>query len=91
VIVTLERDNVLKSFEVQTDKRSAMISIPMKDEYLPNVYVTATLIKPHTETDLPLTVAHGFTSVSIYNRIDILIRKFWLLNLYAQIPIRSLR
>lgn len=65
VIVTLERDNVLKTFEVQTDKRSAMISIPMKDEYLPNVYVSATLIKPHTETDLPLTVAHGFTSVSI--------------------------
>src|SRR6201999_3225626 len=32
---------------------------------IPNVYITATLIKPHELTDIPLTVAHGYQSVKV--------------------------
>ena len=35
------------------------------DDDIPNVYITATLIKPHELSDIPLTVAHGFQSVKV--------------------------
>ena len=34
-------------------------------DHVPNVYITATLIKPHDVSDIPLTVAHGFESVKV--------------------------
>ncbi|MEO5562175.1 MAG: alpha-2-macroglobulin family protein, partial [Chitinophagaceae bacterium] len=34
-------------------------------EHVPNAYVTATLIKPHEMSDIPLTVAHGFQNVKV--------------------------
>lgn len=60
LLITIERNKVFDYFYVNTDKKSANISIPVKDEYLPNVYITATLIKPVTDDAIPLTVAHGF-------------------------------
>ena len=33
--------------------------------HVPNVYITATLIKAHEISDLPLTVAHGFKNVKV--------------------------
>jgi uncharacterized protein YfaS (alpha-2-macroglobulin family) len=32
---------------------------------IPNAYITATLIKPHELSEIPLTVAHGFQSVKV--------------------------
>lgn len=65
MLVTVETKDVLTSFFVETDNKSAEVSLPVALEYLPNAYVTATLIKPHKETDFPLTVAHGFASFSV--------------------------
>jgi len=65
MLVTVESDKVLEHFWLQTDKRSATASVSLKADYLPNVYVSATLIKPHEESDLPLTVAHGFKSIAL--------------------------
>lgn len=67
ILVTVESDRVLEHFWVNTDNRTATASVSLKADYLPNVYVTATLIKPHEESDLPLTVAHGFKSISVEN------------------------
>src|SRR4029079_4157068 len=39
--------------------------LPLTSEHVPNVYITATLIKAHELSDLPLTVAHGFKSVKV--------------------------
>jgi hypothetical protein len=65
LLVTLEGKDVLEHFYVNTDKRSAEVSIEMIEAYLPNVYITATLFKPHEETEFPLTVAHGFQSIAL--------------------------
>jgi uncharacterized repeat protein (TIGR01451 family) len=65
ILVTLESDKVIEHFYVQTDKRTATASLQLKAEYLPNAYIAATLIKPHEETDLPLTVAHGYAPVIV--------------------------
>lgn len=74
LLVTVERDDVLHHEYVMTDKKSAQVEIPIKEEYLPNVYVSATLIKPHSDGAIPLTVAHGYKSLKIdkpSNKIDI--------------------
>ncbi|ULQ52046.1 alpha-2-macroglobulin family protein [Flavihumibacter fluvii] len=65
MLVTMEKDKVLSYQYVQVDKRTASIDLPLTKEHLPNVYITATLIKPHSIADIPLTVAHGFKSVTV--------------------------
>jgi uncharacterized protein YfaS (alpha-2-macroglobulin family) len=60
LLVTIERDKVYEYFYVDTDKKFATKTITVKEEYLPNVYISATLIKPNTETSMPLTVGHGY-------------------------------
>ncbi|MEN7550911.1 MG2 domain-containing protein [Rapidithrix thailandica] len=59
MLVTVEKDKVFDYFFVEADKKSASYTLPIRKEYLPNVYVTATLIKPVTDNAIPLTVAHG--------------------------------
>ncbi|MFN8275877.1 MAG: MG2 domain-containing protein [Chitinophagales bacterium] len=65
LLVTIETDKVLEHFYLQTEKRTASASIDIKPGFLPNAYITATLIKPHEETELPLTVAHGFAPILV--------------------------
>ena len=52
-------------YYINTDKRAASFEIDIKDEYIPNVYITATLFRPHKVSDIPLTVAHGFHPVIV--------------------------
>ena len=65
MLVTLETDHVVSYQYVTVENRSASIDLPITAEHLPNVYVTATLIKPHGTSDIPLTVAHGFQSIKV--------------------------
>jgi uncharacterized protein YfaS (alpha-2-macroglobulin family) len=65
MLVTLETDKVLSYQYVDVDKRTARIDLGLSAEDIPNVYITATLIKPHEFSDIPLTVAHGFQSVKV--------------------------
>lgn len=65
MLVTVERNKVYKHFYVDTDKKSASVTIPVKDAYQPNVYITATLIKPLSDGAIPLTVAHGFAPLKV--------------------------
>jgi hypothetical protein len=65
VLVTVERNKVYEQFVVETDKKSASADITIKEEYLPNAYITATLIKPMSDGAIPLTVAHGFAPVTV--------------------------
>ncbi|WP_435354361.1 alpha-2-macroglobulin family protein [Emticicia sp. SJ17W-69] len=65
MLVTVEKGNVLEHFYVETDKKSAEIDISVTEEMLPNVYVTATLIRPMKGNDMPLTVAHGFAPMKV--------------------------
>lgn len=65
MLVTVEGKDVVEHYYVNTDKRSAELKLNVKESYLPNVYITATLFKPHTSSELPLTVANGFKSLPV--------------------------
>ncbi len=60
LLVTVECDKVLEYYYLATDKKSARFSLPVKESYLPNVYITATLFRPLDDGAIPLTVGHGF-------------------------------
>jgi uncharacterized protein YfaS (alpha-2-macroglobulin family) len=65
MLVTLETDHVVSYQYVDVAKRTASLDIKLNSEYIPNVYVTATLVKPHEVSDIPLTVAHGFQNIKV--------------------------
>lgn len=65
MLVTLETDHVLSYQYVDVTNRMASLDLKMNSENVPNVYVTATLIKAHQVSDIPLTVAHGFKNISV--------------------------
>ncbi|MDO7887394.1 alpha-2-macroglobulin family protein [Hymenobacter cheonanensis] len=65
VLVTVERNRVLDHFYVDTDQKSARVSVPIRAGYAPNVYITATAIRPITDNSLPLTVARGFVPLTV--------------------------
>ena len=65
MLVTLETDHIISHQYVDVQKRTAELNLPLNSECVPNVYVTATLIKPHEVSDIPLTVAHGFQNIKV--------------------------
>lgn len=65
ILVTVERNGVLEQVWLTTTHKSAEWSFSVGSQHLPNVYVTATLIRAMDNVNLPLTVAHGFTSIAV--------------------------
>lgn len=65
LLVTVERNKILEYKYLDTDNKAAEMSLSLSDEHLPNVYVAATLIRPLDNSNLPLTVAHGYASVGV--------------------------
>ena len=61
----MERDKVISYQYVNVENRTASINLPLTGDHVPNVYLTATLIKPHSVSDIPLTVAHGFKNIKV--------------------------
>ncbi|WP_460671569.1 alpha-2-macroglobulin family protein [Larkinella ripae] len=65
LLVTLERNKVLETHILETDQKSAELTVDLSEEHLPTVYVTATLIRPVDGSNLPLMVAHGFAPMQV--------------------------
>jgi hypothetical protein len=66
LLVTLERGRVYSYQYIDVNTRSAEIELPLNDELMPNVYVTATLFKKHSKDDTaPFLVGHGFASMKV--------------------------
>lgn len=65
MLVTVETDRVISYQYVNVDQRTASLDLKLGSEHVPNMYITATLIKPHEVSDIPLTVAHGFKNVKV--------------------------
>ncbi|MPR34431.1 alpha-2-macroglobulin family protein [Salmonirosea aquatica] len=65
LLVTIERNHLLEHHVLNTEKKAAELTLALKEEHLPNVYITATLIRPLDASDLPLTVAHGFAPITV--------------------------
>ncbi len=68
LLVTIERDGVYEHQYLETDSKAAEYTFKVKEEYLPNAFITATLIKPHSNGAIPLTVAHGYKSFKVEDR-----------------------
>ena len=65
LLVTLETDKVLSHQYIEVNGRTASMELNVEEQHLPNVYITATLIKPHRLSDIPLTVAYGFQRIIV--------------------------
>ncbi len=65
MLVTTENDKVVSYQYVNVEKRTASIDLKITNGQLPNVFITATLFKPHTISDIPLTVAHGYQNIKV--------------------------
>ena len=68
MLVTMETDHVVSYQYVDVSNRTASVDLKLSGEHVPNVYITATLIKPHEVSNIPLTVAHGFQNVTVEDK-----------------------
>jgi len=68
MLVSIERDKVVEHVFVQTENKTASLKLKAGEEWLPNVYVSATLFRPMDASDMPLTVAHGFKNLKVEAR-----------------------
>jgi uncharacterized protein YfaS (alpha-2-macroglobulin family) len=65
LLVTVEKDNVEQYYYLKTDKKAAKLEIPILDNFLPNMFVSATLFRNLDGRGIPLTVAHGYKGVKV--------------------------
>lgn len=66
LLVTLERGSVYSYQYIDVNSRSAEIELPLNDDHMPNVYITATLFKKHSKDEAaPFLVGHGFASMKV--------------------------
>ncbi len=65
MLVTMETDHVVSYQYADVSNRNTSLDLKLTGEHVPNVYITATLIKPHEVSDIPLTVAHGFKNINV--------------------------
>jgi uncharacterized protein YfaS (alpha-2-macroglobulin family) len=65
LLVTMETDKMISYQYVNVEKQSISVDLPLTGDHVPNVYITATLIKAYEVSDLPLTVAHGFKNIKV--------------------------
>ncbi len=69
MLVTLERNGVQDYRYINVDSRSAEMKIPLLNDYMPNIYVTATLFKKHDRNNhTPFLVGHGFASLKVVKK-----------------------
>jgi alpha-2-macroglobulin len=66
MLITFERNGIYEYKYVEVKERSTELIVSLKEKYIPNVYVTATLFKKHTfENTTPFLVGHGFASLKV--------------------------
>ena len=66
MLITFERNGVYEHQYVDVTEKSYELDFKVKDSFMPNVYVTATLFRPHeAENKAPFLVAHGFASMKV--------------------------
>lgn len=84
LLVTVENEGVLEHQYIQTEQKSATLSFKLAEAHLPNVYITATLIRSMNQPEMPLMSAHGLKSI----KVDDLKRKLPI-EIIAQSKVRS--
>ncbi len=66
MLVSIERNGIYTYEYVDVKTKSTEVEFKMTEDYMPNVYITATLFKKHTiDNSSPFMVGHGFASVKV--------------------------
>jgi hypothetical protein len=66
MLITFERSGIYEYKYVDVKNNSAQIEFSLEDNYVPNIYVTATLFKKHNaDNSVPFLVGHGFVSLKV--------------------------
>jgi len=65
LVVTVEQNEVLEKYFVETDHKAASLKIPISKGDLPGMFVCATLIRNLSDNSIPLTVARGFQPIKV--------------------------
>ncbi|MCB9014279.1 MAG: alpha-2-macroglobulin family protein [Lentimicrobiaceae bacterium] len=65
LLITIEQNKVLEYYSIPANAQGANLDLKIRDEFMPNAYIGATLIRKIDNSGLPLTVAHGFASVKV--------------------------
>lgn len=71
LLVTLEREGVYDYKYIDVKDNSAQIEFDIKEEYMPNLFVSATLFKPYSlDSESPFLVGHGYASLKIEKKAN---------------------
>jgi uncharacterized protein YfaS (alpha-2-macroglobulin family) len=65
LLITIENHGIIEHKYVQTTNKSAELTLELGIEHLPNVYITATLVRPMDQPELPLMSAHGMKTIKV--------------------------
>lgn len=65
LLITVEQQEVIRYYTLNTDKKAAELQLPIDGKFLPNIYITATLFRKIDDGSIPLTVAHGVAPVMV--------------------------
>jgi len=66
MLVTFERSGIYEYKYVDVKEKSTQVEIELKENFIPNIYVTATLFKKHVANNkAPFLVGHGFASLRV--------------------------
>ena len=69
LLVTIERGKIHSYQYIEVNSKSAELEISPGDDFMPNVYVTATLFKKHDKDNTaPFLVGHGFASMKVVKK-----------------------
>ncbi len=73
MLVTIERNNIQSYEYVNVENKSAELDIKLNEENMPNVYISATLFKKHSqEQATPFLVGNGFASIKVIKKDNII-------------------
>ncbi len=73
MLVTFERNGVQDFRYIEMNNKSAELEVSITEDFMPNIYVSATLFRKHTvDQTTPFLVGHGFASMKVERRENLL-------------------
>ena len=71
MLLTIERNGIYSYRYIDVKSKSTEVEFQMTEDYMPNVYITATLFKKHTiDNSSPFMVGHGFASLKVEKKLN---------------------
>ncbi|NWJ50414.1 MAG: alpha-2-macroglobulin family protein [Bacteroidetes bacterium] len=65
LLVTIERGEVMEQRYIDLKEKAGSFEFTIKDEHVPNVYISALAFRAADDQSIPVTVAHGAISIKV--------------------------